>query len=117
MWNGNAILLLQSLAEFSSVATRKLRIGADLVRRRVQAWSNVIPVQAASQEDVFGALEIVRDHKIPFWDALLCATATRAGVRYFFTEDLQDGRSLRGMAIVNPFAPENDALIARILPS
>jgi len=116
MRNGSAVILLQALAEFSSVATRKLGMNADDVRRRVQAWCSVMPVRAAAEEDVFVALQILRDHKIPFWDALLCATASRAGVHYLLTEDLQDGRSLRSMAIVNPFAPENNSLIDRILP-
>jgi predicted nucleic acid-binding protein len=116
MRSPSSILLLQSLAEFSNVAIRKLGIGADSVRRRVLAWGNVIPVQAAMEEDVVSALEIVRDHKLAFWDALMCATAIRAGVRYLLTEDLQDGRSLSGMTIVNPFAPENDALTDRMLP-
>jgi hypothetical protein len=71
----------------------------------VQAWGNVIRVQAAAEDDIVGALEFVRDHKLAFWDALMCATAIRAGVRYLLTEDLQDGRLLGGMTIVNPFAP------------
>lgn len=116
MRNGNAVLLLQSLAEFSSVAIRKLGIGADQVSRRVQAWSSVTPVQHPALEDVVTALQILRDHQLSFWDALLCATATRAGVRYLLTEDLQDGRSILGMSLLNPFVPGNDALIDRILP-
>jgi predicted nucleic acid-binding protein len=115
MRGGNAILLLQSLAEFSNIATRKLRLGSDLVMRRVQAWSNVFPVQAAAQTDLVAALQLFHDHGLQFWDALLCATAIRAGVEYLITEDLQDGRTLFGVTIVNPFTPANDALIESIL--
>jgi predicted nucleic acid-binding protein len=46
----------------------------------------------------------------------MCATASRAGLRYFLTEDLQDGQRLGNLTIVNPFRPENTALIERILP-
>jgi predicted nucleic acid-binding protein len=116
MRGASSILLLQSLAEFSNVATRKLGIRADAVRRRVGAWGNVLPVRAAVREDVVSALGIVRDHKLAFWDALMCATAIRAGVNYLLTEDLQDGLLLGGMTIVSPFAAENDALTDRILP-
>ena len=48
--------------------------------------------------------------------ALLCATAERAGLQYLLTEDLQDGRRLGGLTIVNPFRTENRGLIDRILP-
>jgi predicted nucleic acid-binding protein len=116
MRNENAILLLQSLAEFANVATRKLGVGAEAVVRRVKAWSDVMPVQPASQEDLVIALQILRDHGLAFWDALLCATAIRAGAEYLFTEDLQDGRLLFGLTIVNPFISRNDALVDRILP-
>ncbi len=116
MRNGTHFVLLQALAEFSSVATCKLGMDADDVRRRVQAWCNAMPVHAAAQEDVVAALQILRDHGFQFWDALLCATATRAGARYLLTEDLQDGRSLRSLTITNPFAPANNSLIDRILP-
>lgn len=116
MRNGNVVLTLQSLAEFSSVATRKLGMGADAVQQRVQAWSDVMPVQPATFDDLVAALRIVRDHRLSFWDALLCATILRAGVRYLFTEDLQDGQSLLGMTIVNPLAGENGRLADRILP-
>ncbi len=112
---GTGVILLQALAEFSSVAIRKLGVDADDVRRRVEAWCSVMPVHAAVEEDLPVALQIVRDHEFQFWDALLCATASTAGVRYLLTEDLQDGRSLRRMTIVNPFAPENNSLIDHIL--
>jgi len=115
MRSGTGVILLQALAEFGSVATRKLGIDADDVRRRVRAWCNVMPARAAAEEDLLVALQIVRDHRFQFWDALLCATAARAGVRYLLTEDLQDGRSLLRMRIVNPFTPANNSLINRVL--
>jgi predicted nucleic acid-binding protein len=59
----------------------------------------------------------VRDHRIAFWDAMLCATASRAGLHYLLSEDMQDGRRFGALTIVNPFRPENAALIDRILPS
>jgi predicted nucleic acid-binding protein len=116
MRNSSSILLLQSLAEFSNVATRKLGISTHSVRRRVTAWGNVLPVQAAMKEDVVSALEIVRRYHLAFWDALMCATAMRVGIRYLLTEDLHDGLALDGMTIVNPFAARTTGLIDRILP-
>jgi predicted nucleic acid-binding protein len=110
------VLLLQSLAEFSYVAARKFGLGINSIRRRVRDWREAIPVHAAGDEDLMEALELVRDHRIGFWDALLCATASRAGLHYLLSEDMQDGRRFGGLTIVNPFRPENAALIDRILP-
>ena len=49
-------------------------------------------------------------------NALLWASAQRAGVRHLITEDLQDGFVLQGVMFVNPFRNENDRLIDEILP-
>jgi len=110
------ILLLQALAEFSHVATRKFGVGIQSVHRRVKEWRQIIPIHAAGEEDLIAALDLVREHRFGFWDALLCATASRAGLDYLLTEDLQDGRQIGRLTIVNPFRAENDALLNRILP-
>jgi predicted nucleic acid-binding protein len=114
--SNSAGLLLQSLTEFSFVAMRKLRMDVRQVRRRVVAFQNVAPVHAPTDQDLIDALELVRDHPLGFWDALMCATAGRAGFQYLLSEDMQGGRPLRDLTIVNPFRPESAALIDRILP-
>ena len=111
-----AVLLLQSLAEFSYVATRKFGVSVASVRRRVNSWCGGFPVQPAAEPDLAAALDLVSAHNISFWDALLCATSIRMGLSFLMTEDLQDGRSLHGLPIVNPFQPDNDALVDHILP-
>jgi len=98
------------------VAIRKLRMDVRLVRERVAAFQEVAPVFAATDQDLMGALDLVRDHRIGFWDALLCSTARRVGLQYLLSEDMQDGRRFGSLTIVNPFSPENAALIDRILP-
>jgi predicted nucleic acid-binding protein len=111
-----AILLLQALAEFSTVAMRKYGLSAVDVQNRVEALRQPMQVEAAEEGDLLAALDLVRDHRLAFWDALMCATASRAGLQYLLSEDMQDGRRFGGLTIVNPFRPENAALIDRILP-
>lgn len=45
------------------------------------------------------------------WDAVICAAAERSGAKALLTEDLQDGRLLQGMRILNPFNSANNAAI------
>ncbi len=111
-----SILLLQTLAEFSNVAIRKARIPAKDIRTTIEAWRAVLPIQAADESDLLLALEAVRAHRLPFWDAMLWASAQRAGVRHMLTEDLQDGFVLRDVTFINPFKRENDQLIDTLLP-
>jgi predicted nucleic acid-binding protein len=111
-----SILLLQSLSEFSNVAIRKARIPANAVKTTIEAWRAVLPVHSADDSDLVLALEAVRAHRLPFWDAMLWASARRAGVRHMLSEDFQDGFDLQGVTFINPFNPENNPLIDRLLP-
>jgi predicted nucleic acid-binding protein len=113
---GWTVLLLQTLAEFANVAIRKAGIPIEDIRRTIDAWRAVLPIQAADDGDLGAALEAVRVHRLQFWDAMLWASAQRAGVRCLFTEDLQDGFILQGVRFVNPFAPTNDQLVDEVLP-
>jgi predicted nucleic acid-binding protein len=113
---GRTVLLLQTLAEFANVAIRKAGIPIEDIIKTINAWRAVLPVQAADEEDLSAALEAVRAHRLPFWDALLWASAQRAGLRCLLTEDLQDGFLLQSVRFVNPFRRANDRLIDEILP-
>jgi predicted nucleic acid-binding protein len=115
--HGNtAILLLQALTEFSTVAMQKYGLSAFDVQNRVDALRQPIPIEAAAEEDLLAALDLVRNHRLAFWDAMMCATASRAGLQYLLSEDMQDGRRLGALTILNPFRLENAGLIDRILP-
>lgn len=112
----SSVLLLQTLAEFSNVAIRKAGIRVADIRKIIGAWIAVLPVQAADQSDLLAALEAVGAHRLAFWDAMLWASAKRAGVRYLLSEDFQDGFTLHGVTFINPFHRRNDKLIDEILP-
>ena len=109
-------MLLQTLAEFSNVAIRKSRIPVKDIRATIEAWRAVLPIQVADESDLLLALEAVRTHRLAFWDALLWASAQRAGVRHMLTEDFQDGLVLRDVTFINPFVRDNDRLIEMLLP-
>ena len=87
----SSILLLQILAEFSSVAIRNAGITIDEVRTAIDAWRAALPVQCTKDDDLSAALDAVKKHRLALWDAMLWAAAQRAGVRHLITEDLQDG--------------------------
>ena len=113
---GESILLLQTLAELANVATRKAGIPVQDVRIMIDAWRAVLPIQTADSEDLTAALEAVRAHRLAFWDAMLWASAQRAGVEFLLTEDLQDGFVLQRVRFVDPFRRSNDSLIDELLP-
>jgi predicted nucleic acid-binding protein len=114
---GTSLLLLQCLAEFANIATRKLLMPMPQVFAMTEAWRAVLPVHPAASEDLGAALRAMGAHTLSFWDAMLWAAAERLGVQYLLSEDFQDGRQLGGVTFVNPLNRANDALIDRILPA
>ena len=55
-----SILLLQSLAEFANAAIRKAKIPIEDIRRTIDAWSAVLPIHTAEEDDLKDALEVVQ---------------------------------------------------------
>jgi predicted nucleic acid-binding protein len=115
--SGEALLILQTAAEFYAVARRKLGTTPDDARAFLARLRAVLPVHGATEPDLDKAIAATEHHGISFWDAMLWATADRIGVRWLLTEDFQDGRTLGGVTFVDPFKAENERLLAEILPT
>lgn len=49
------------------------------------------------------ALMLARDDGFAFYDALIVAAAIEAGCDILYSEDMQHGRSVGGLTIINPF--------------
>ena len=112
---GNCIQTLQSFCEFFSVVTRKAGIETGAAAAFVNGWRSVMLVEAATPADLGEAIRAVSVYRIGFWDALLWATVRRAGVRILFSEDFQDGQTIEGVRILDPFAPHNAAQVEQAL--
>lgn len=112
----DAILTLQSLAEFVRVMTGKIRMPHADVQRFIDAWRRNFRVKAADEHAFEDAMLAVAEHGLPIFDALLWATARHAGCTTILSEDFQDGRSLGGVTFLNPFDPKNARRLDRLLP-
>ena len=111
----DCILVLQSLAEFFHVTTRKGKLTPAEAESFVEDWRAVFPVFAADEVCLADAMGAVSEHRLPFWDAMIWAAARRARCRLFITEDFQDGHTLGGVTFVNPFEERNAVLLGAAL--
>ena len=66
---------------------------------RLAAW----PVLALDYSAVREAIQLSARASFSFWDALIVVAAARSGAKTLYTEDLQHGLKVLGVAIVNPF--------------
>jgi predicted nucleic acid-binding protein len=96
-------LSTQVLQEYFVTVVRKLGVPAQDARRKVELLSrfDLISIQL---DDILAAIDLHRLHRISFWDALVVRAALRSGCSRLYSEDLQDGRKIDGLKIVNPFA-------------
>ena len=103
---GTGRLSVQPLAEFFSVATRKLAppLSPAEALEQVGLFTRVWPVFDLTTLVVLEAARGVRDHKFAYYDAQIWATARLNQVPIIFTEDFQDGAILEGIRFVNPFS-------------
>ena len=92
----------QVLAEFSSVATRKLGIGTPLLLSLLAEMGKISHV-AIDNALVSRAVEIQGIYGIQYYDAQIVAAAERIGCDRILTEDLNDGQLYCGVMAANPF--------------
>ena len=102
MESRTGVLSLQVLQEYFAVSTRKLGISAAAARRRVEVLSRLDTV-ILGVEDVLAAIDLHRLHGFAIWDALVIRAALNGGCRILYSEDLQKGRRIDGLEVVNPF--------------
>jgi predicted nucleic acid-binding protein len=97
------VLSPQVLQEFYVNVTRKLsKPLAKAAARRVIATYSIWSIET-SPEDVLAACRIEEEARISFWDALICASAIKAGAEILYSEDLNSGQRIAGLQILNPF--------------
>ena len=110
----DCLLSLQSLGEFLNAVRRKNASSIDDAIAITQIWQQLFHVICADQDTYNEAVEYVQDHSISFWDAMIWVTAKQAGCAYILSADMQHGRRLGGVEIVNPFAKDAAPVIKKI---
>jgi predicted nucleic acid-binding protein len=104
LWeSGAGRLSVQVLQEFYVNVTKKLatpvaRSTAREVIRSYGAWVR----EPTTPDTVLRAIEIAELAQIMFWDALIVASAQEAQATQLYSEDLNDGRVIAGVKVVNP---------------
>jgi len=105
---GSGRLSVQSLSEFVSATTRRLRptlITAEATQQ-VERLMLSFPIFDLTPMVVLEALRGVRDHHLSYYDAQVWAAARLNQVPVIFSEDFNPNATLEGVRFVNPFASD-----------
>ena len=99
---GYGVVSVQVLQEYFNTLTRKLKADPSLTRQKVEHLSKFV-ANVTMPEDVLLAIDLYRLHGLSFWDSMIVRSAKQAECKILFSEDMQAGRIIDGLQIVNPF--------------
>jgi len=83
--------------------------------RQVSIYQAAFLTPPTTSAIVDKAAELARAHRMQLWDGVVCAASAQAGAKALLTEDMQDGRILDGLRLINPFVASNAEAIEALL--
>lgn len=102
---GDLVISTQVLQEFYAVMVRRRLLSPVDAAEAVQSWAEH-EVVGTTPELVTRAVELHQQHQLEFWDAMVVQAALEAGCSLLYSEDMQHGRLIGELRIVNPFVQE-----------
>jgi predicted nucleic acid-binding protein len=105
-------LPLQVIGEYLNVCRRKEMLEMALAVERASSYVDLFETPITTFIDMAQAGDLAKAFNLQYFDALIIAISTRAGATLLLSEDMQDGLSVDGLRIVNPFEARNEGLLA-----
>ena len=106
---------VQVLGELFRVLVRKGGRTPARARATVMFWNDAFTTIGTTPDVMLQAIELVSDHQLDIWDAIILAAAASDGCRLLLSGDLQDGFTWAGVTVVNPFARDPHPLLGAAL--
>jgi predicted nucleic acid-binding protein len=100
------VISTQVLQEVFVVATKKMAVEPLRMKSIIQWFEKHFEVVVVSGSLIREAIDCCVLSRLSFWDALIIVAAESARAATLYTEDMNDGQSVRGVAIKNPFFGE-----------
>lgn len=104
----------QTLGELFVVLRRSGASATD-AREILLEFADAFGTSASEAQTALSAADLVVDHGLQFWDALIVTAAADAGCGMLLSEDMQHGFVTRGLTIVHPFEKKPHPKLAALL--
>ena len=105
LWmEGSGVLSTQVLQEFYVNVRRKAKkpISHDRARALIADYLSWDPV-VNDGATLLDAIDVERQYKLSFWDAMIVVAAQMSGATVLYSEDFNDGQNFGGVRVQNPF--------------
>ena len=109
------VITQQTLGEFLAVIRRR-HAARDLpVNMIFERFVSFYKIIATPLNAMLAAYARATRYTLQYWDSLIVTVCLANGVTHLFSEDMQDGQNIDGLTVVNPFNPDNHAMVDRLL--
>jgi predicted nucleic acid-binding protein len=100
----DGVIPTQVLGEYLRFTQRRVPSAFEDAIRQVSIYEAAFITPPTTVSVIDTASALARTHRMQLWDCVVCAASAQAGAKVVLTEDMQDGRTLDGLQLVNPFA-------------
>jgi predicted nucleic acid-binding protein len=103
----DGVIPAQVLGEFLRLVQRRFPPSFEEAIRQALLYESVFITPPTTDAIINKASELARAHRLQLWDCVVCTASAQAGAKVLLTEDMQDGRTLDGLHLMNPFVAVN----------
>jgi predicted nucleic acid-binding protein len=111
----NGVIPAQVLGEYLRFIQRRVPDAFEGAIRQASLYQAAFLTPPTTDAIINRASALAHAHRVQLWDCVVCTAATQAGAKVLLTEDMQDGRILDGLRLINPFAVSNTEAIEALL--
>jgi predicted nucleic acid-binding protein len=111
----DGVVPAQVLGEYLRFVQRRVPVAFEEAVRQASIYQAAFLTPPTTVAVIDNAAELARAHGMQFWDCVICAASIEAGAKVLMTEDMQDGRMVEGLRLLNPFSPANAGAVETLL--
>jgi predicted nucleic acid-binding protein len=112
----DGVVPAQVLGEYLRFVQRRMPTAFAEAVRQASIYQVAFLTPPTTTAIINKASELALAHGMQLWDCVVCAASAQTGAKVLLTEDMQDGRTIEGLRLMNPFAPANAAAVAALWP-
>jgi predicted nucleic acid-binding protein len=111
----DGVIPVQVLGEYLRFIQRRLPAMFAQAIGQAEVYQDIFITPPTTVDVIDAASGLARTHGMQLWDCVICAASAQAGAKVLLTEDMQDGRMLGELRLINPFLRRNTATLDALL--
>lgn len=92
----------QIIKEFSNVNIKKFKVSEEILSKRLKIFESFI-IADTTMNVIEKGISLCYRYNLQFYDSLIIAAALAQNCNILYSEDLNNGQSVEGLQIINPF--------------